>query len=153
PTETAVPLELENESTPTGNVCGYFSVTADRPAYGCYPENRGKEGIGHSHKMFEALDVLGFLPEANRRIQVSDNTPDVPHTSSDFYLEQLLEREAKEKNEEKTQTVDALLAEAWRDRGAWEPDIRLLDRIGRTFGTFSPRSLSELQEQSKSLPD
>jgi thiol-disulfide isomerase/thioredoxin len=153
PADTAVSSEPESPSTPTGNVCGYFSVTADRPAYGCYPENRGKEGIGHSHKMFEALDVLGALPEANKRVQVSDSTPDVPHTSSDFYLEQLLERVAKEKGEEKTQTVDALIAEAWHDRGAWEPEIRLLDRIGRTFGTFSPRSLSELQEQSKSLPD
>ena len=31
---------------PAGNVCGYFASTADRPAYGCYPENRGRENVG-----------------------------------------------------------------------------------------------------------
>jgi thiol-disulfide isomerase/thioredoxin len=138
---------------PTGNVCGYYSVTADRPAYGCYPENRGKDGIGHSHHLFEALDVLGTLPEANKRVQVTDRTPDVPFASSSFYLEQLLRRAAEAEKRDATEFIDALLAEAWRDRAAWEPQIRLLDRIGRTFGTFSPRSLKELKTESETLPD
>ena len=33
---------------PDGSTCGYFSSTADRPAYGCYPENRGRDNVGHS---------------------------------------------------------------------------------------------------------
>src|SRR2546430_4525711 len=40
---------------PAGNLCGYFSSTADRPAYGCYPENRGKENVGHSFHFIQAL--------------------------------------------------------------------------------------------------
>ena len=40
---------------PAGNVCGYFASTADRPAYGCYPENRGRENVGHSFHFLEAL--------------------------------------------------------------------------------------------------
>ena len=38
-----------------------------------------------------------------------------------------------------------------RDTAAWEPEIRLLDRIGHTFGSFSPRSLAELEEQAGAL--
>src|SRR6185295_11857935 len=49
--------------------------------------------------------------------------------------------------------VDILLAEAWQDRGAHEADVRLLDSVGQTFGSFSPRSLRELQEQALVLPD
>jgi hypothetical protein len=41
---------------------------------------------------------------------------------------------------------------AWRRKGAWEPEIRLLDAVGQSFGVFSPRSLGELQEQALRLP-
>lgn len=182
----------DGSGDPTGNVCGYYSVTADRPAYGCYPENRGKDGIGHSHHLIEALHVLGALPEANKRIQVTDRSPDVPFTSSTFYLGELLLRasaadrkkaDSKKKSsadkkgteasahgpdstppagaqpventadDDAAELIDTMLAEAWRDRGAWEPQIRLLDRIGHTFGTFSPRSIKELHTESQTLPD
>ena len=49
--------------------------------------------------------------------------------------------------------VDQLLQEAWKNKEIWEPEIRLLDRIGETYGYFSPRSLAEIAEQSSSLPD
>lgn len=140
-------------SHPGGNVCGYFSVTADRPAYGCYPENRGKDGIGFSHRLFEALEVLGTLPEAHRRTQVTDDTPDVPLRTTNRYLEDLLQRAAERSGRDLAAFIDDLLAAAWRDRKAWEAEIRLLDRIGHTFGTFSPRSLRELQEESEALPE
>jgi thiol-disulfide isomerase/thioredoxin len=143
----------DGSGEPSGNVCGYYSVTADRPAYGCYPENRGKDGIGHSHQLFEALDVLGALPEANKRIQVTDRTPDVPFASSSFYLDQLLRSAAESAKEDPEKFIDGWLNQAWRDRAAWEPQIRLLDRIGHTFGSFSPRSLHELQAESEALPD
>src|SRR5207247_693319 len=41
--------------------------------------------------------------------------------------------------------VDALLREAWKQRAQWEPELRLLDRIGQTFGLTSPRSLAEVE--------
>src|SRR4029453_19154826 len=33
---------------PAVNLCSSFASTADRSAYGCYPENRGRENVGHS---------------------------------------------------------------------------------------------------------
>ena len=47
--------------------------------------------------------------------------------------------------------MDGLLAQAWRTRATWEPEIRLLDAIGQQFGTFSPRSLGEIEEQAARL--
>lgn len=132
------------------NVCGYFASSADRPAYGCYPENRGVDGVGHSHHFLRGIELLGTLDEAHRHVLVADDSPDVPHTSSDVFLRGLLERQANEK--ELAEAVDERLDAAWRDRSRWEADIRLLDRIGQTYGMFSPRSLKELEKQIALLP-
>jgi thiol-disulfide isomerase/thioredoxin len=143
----------DSKEAPLGKVCGYFSTTADRPAFGCYPEDRGREGIGHSHRLFDALTRVGNLPGAHRRALVNDQTPDAPNRSSDFYLEQLLEKEAQDSGRELPAVVDELLREAWRDRALWEPELRLLDRIAHSFGLFSPRSLAELDAEAEGLPE
>lgn len=138
---------------PSGAVCGYFSTTPERFAYGCYPENLGKKNIGHSFRFIEAMRSSGEFPEAHRRVLVTDRTPDVPNRSSDFYIGKLIESEAQRQGKEPEAFVDELLDEAWRARGRYEREIRLLDRIGETFGSFSPRSLAELEAQAKDLPE
>ena len=138
---------------PTGKVCGFFSSTADRQAYGCYPENRDKDNVGHSFAFIEHLAAGYSLPEAHNGILVTDQTPDVPLKTSDAYLEKQLEQVARARGEKLDVVIDELLTRAWRDKGAWEPELRLLDRIGQTFGYFSPRSVAELQEQAQRLLD
>jgi thiol-disulfide isomerase/thioredoxin len=138
---------------PSGATCGYFSSTPDRPAYGCYPENRGKDNVGHSFHFLEALARSHSLPAAHVEVLATDRTPDVPIRSSDVYLEELLTRAAEKAGQERADLINRLLREAWEDKAAWEPDIRLLDRIAHAFGFFSPRSLAELEDQTKSLPD
>jgi thiol-disulfide isomerase/thioredoxin len=141
------------DGRPSGNVCGYFSSTPDRPAYGCYPENRGKDNVGHSFHFIEALETTPELSAAHAQVLVDDQTPDVPNRTSDVYLEQRLDAAAKAAGKERAVLVDELLREAWHDRGAWETDIRLLDRIAHSFGFASPRSLEELDRQTHTLPD
>jgi thiol-disulfide isomerase/thioredoxin len=138
--------------TTNGNVCGYFASTADRPAYGCYPENRGLDGVGHSHHFFDALNALGRMSEAENRVQVTDDSPDVPHTTSDFYLQQLIAGLAQKSDRQPLEVADELIGHAFHNRAQWEPEIRLMDRVGTTFGMFSPRSLAELELQTKMLP-
>src|SRR5204863_50369 len=87
-------VAVEPDAPPTGNLCGYFSSTADRPAYGCYPENRGKENVGHSFHFIQALAIARRFPDAHLQVLVSDATPDVPLRTSDVYLEDLLRRKA-----------------------------------------------------------
>jgi hypothetical protein len=82
-----------------GNVCGYFSSTADRPAYGCYPENRGRENVGHSFHFLETFAATGRLEAAHDEVLVADATPDVPLRSSDLYLASVL-RDAAAASEE-----------------------------------------------------
>ena len=138
---------------PAGNVCGFFSSTADRQAYGCYPENRDKDNVGHSFDFIEGLTAGYTFPEAHRRVLVTDQTPDVPLQTSDIYLEKLLDGAARARGKDLDTLTDELLMRAWHDRSAWEPDIRLLDRIGQAFGSFSPRSVAELQAHARLLPD
>jgi thiol-disulfide isomerase/thioredoxin len=136
---------------PSGNICGYFSSTADRPAYGCYPENRGRENVGHSFHFLETFAATGRLAAAHDEVLVADATPDVPLRSSDVYLGALLERAAQAADRPLVDFVDALLADAWHDRKAWEADLRRLDRVGAAFGIFSPRSLRELDAESQRI--
>ena len=136
---------------PNDRVCGYFSTTADRKAYGCYPQNMGVDNLGHSFRLIHALAQGGSFAAAHDDILTTDTTPDVPLKTSDMFLDELLGRVAKADNEELEAFTDALLAEAWKDKAAWEPEIRLLDRIGAAFGLFSPRSLAEFAEQSSAL--
>jgi thiol-disulfide isomerase/thioredoxin len=134
------------DSTPSGDVCGFYSTTADRPAYGCYPEGRDRDRIGHAFRFIDALRRQSTLDTAHREVLLNDSTPDVPLRSSDLYLESLLERDAERRNIDVEQFVDELLREAWTDRGRWEPELRLLDMLGSVYGTFSPRNLTEFRE-------
>ncbi len=143
----------DDDPLPSGDVCGFFSAPPDRPAYGCYPENRGKEGVGHSHRFLEAVGELGRFADAERRVLVTDDTPDIPHATSDVWFERRLRAAAEAADQAPRDYVDGLIAEAWRDRGAYEPEIRLLDQIGHAYGTFSPRSVAELDEQTRALPE
>jgi thiol-disulfide isomerase/thioredoxin len=101
--------------------------------------------------MFEALAAFRRLPDAQREVLVTDGTPDVPHATTGFLLAQWLERNAALGGHETSDFVDMLLAEAWQDPLAWEREIRLLDRVGQTFGFSSPRSLAQLEAQAQGL--
>jgi hypothetical protein len=46
------------DKLPGGNVCGYFSTTADRKAHGCYPEASGKQFATYTDRWRRALDDL-----------------------------------------------------------------------------------------------
>ncbi|GIW41462.1 MAG: hypothetical protein KatS3mg076_2039 [Candidatus Binatia bacterium] len=141
----------DEDLDPRPGLCGFFSTTADRPAYGCYPENLGKEGIGHSHHFFEAWAAGLDFAAAHEAVLGLDDSPDVPLSTSDFFLEELLAAAADEEGMDPSEFVDRLLEEAWQDPKRWEPEIRLLDRIGQVFGMASPRSLAELEEREETL--
>ncbi len=137
---------------PSGDVCGFFSAPRDLPAYGCYPEGRDRDRLGHAFEFIEALGRQASAGGAHAEVLVTDDTPDVPLRTSDIYLERLLMKEAEARGEPLEALADSLLALAWRDRAAWEPQIRLLDRLGDAFGTFSPRTLAELTAYDAELP-
>jgi thiol-disulfide isomerase/thioredoxin len=135
-------------AAPDGLTCGYFSSTADRPAYGCYPENRGRDNVGHSFHFIAALAQRGDLPSAHEEVLVNDASPDVPLRTSDLHLGEVLDRAAAAAGQKRAAFVDALLAQAWRTPEPWEPDIRLLDRVAHAYGFAGPRSMTALDSQT-----
>jgi thiol-disulfide isomerase/thioredoxin len=131
--------------------CGYFSSTADRPAYGCYAENRGADDVGHSIRFIEALAAGEAFPASHRHALASDHTPDVPLRTTDVFLRDRLERAAEARKVDVADYADGLLLEAWRDKRSFESDIRLLDRVGQSYGFASLRSLEEVDGQLDQL--
>lgn len=136
-----------------GQRCGFFSTVAERPAYGCYAENLGRKNVGHAFHFLRAWAEFHSTARAHEETLVRDATPDVPLRSSEEYLRGLLEEEARRQGGKLESVTDALLAEAAKDAHRWETHIRLIDRVAHAYGLFSPRSLSEIQEQERQLPD
>jgi thiol-disulfide isomerase/thioredoxin len=121
--------------------CGYFSTTRDRRAYGCYPENRGRDNVGHSFLFLRALASSGRPDEAHAETLVGDATPDVPIRTSDRFLERLLTRAA---NGAPTLYVDELLSRVWQAPERWRDQADLLDRVADRFGMPGPSALATL---------
>ena len=132
------------------DACGVFSVPSDRRAYGCYPEGREKF-IGHGFRLIDSLSRQPTLAAGHREVLVTDRTPDVPLRSSDAFLVRRVEAEATRTSKPVEEVADALLAKAWADRTRFEAEMRLLDDIADAFGTFSPRTLAELERSSEAL--
>ena len=82
-------------STWQGPVCGYFATSADRPAYGCFPESSTDDRMGHAFSFIDALAARASLPEVHAEVLVADQSPDVPLRSSDVFLADLLAAAAK----------------------------------------------------------
>jgi thiol-disulfide isomerase/thioredoxin len=140
-----------NSELPSGDVCGFYSTPRDRPAYGCYPEGRDRDRMGHGFRFIEAMSRHGALDEVHDAVLLLDTSPDVPIRTSDLYLERLLSREAEASGKPFDDLVDEKLALAWKNRAHWEPEIRLMDRIGEVYGFPSPRTLAELKPRLSSL--
>lgn len=137
---------------PDGQVCGYFASTAERFAYGCYAENRGRENVGYSFRLLDAVRRTAELASAHDRVLLTDRTPDVPHKTSDAYLSSLLKVEARDRGQSDEALIDTLLEQAWADDVHYATAFGEIDRIGRAYGSFSPRSLSELADRLVNLP-
>jgi hypothetical protein len=140
-------------SDPDRDVCGYFSSTADRPAYGCYPENRGKRNIGHSFRFIEALRRSSDFVSAHEQVLLTDQTPDVPLRTSDQYLRRLLLRGARASGQSLEEFADRLLEQAWGDELHYRLLVEQIDAIGTTYGSSSPRSIRILDQEAHNFPE
>jgi hypothetical protein len=137
---------------PSGAACGYFSSTADRPAYGCYPEVRGAEAVGHAFEFLQALSSRGGFSAAHASVLVSDQSPDVPLRSSEVFLDEILLRAARVERADENRFVDDILGKAWADKGfAAERDRA--SRLAGQYGLPPLRepSLAEINQRTNEL--
>lgn len=129
-----------------GNLCGFFSTLADRPAWGCFPESLdSRDRLGHSLRMIEALRAGFDLDRAHLRVLTGDRTPNVPQRTSDAYLQRLLHRAANERGVPIGKLADRLLGRAWKQPGRWQWQRTVLDALSRRVGVAPVRSLRHLQ--------
>jgi hypothetical protein len=137
---------------PSGAACGYFSSTADRPAYGCYPEVRGVEAVGHAFEFLQALSRNGGFAGAHDRVLLSDQSPDVPLRSSDVFLDEILLRAARARRADENKFVDETLAKAWAGKGFAESRERA-DRLAVQYGLPRLReyTLAEINQRGDEL--
>jgi thiol-disulfide isomerase/thioredoxin len=125
-------------------VCGYFSSTADRPAYGCFPENVGDDTVGHAHDFARALAATHSMPQAHAAVVRLDVTPDVPLRTSDLELERLVRAAASRDATPLWTTVARLLGPDWRQQPALRAEVTELDALAASFGLPVPLDLDAL---------
>ena len=101
-------LELRERGV---DVCGVFSVPADRQATGCFPDRDGRQ-IGHGFRVSEALARAATVAEMQDYLVSFDGGPDVPVRTSDVLLWTALLDEAERRGEDVTATADRLLSQA-----------------------------------------
>ena len=140
-----------SDPLPSGDVCGFYSTTRDRQAFGCYPEGRDRDRVGHAFHFIDSMERHPSLVDAHDEVLVGDDSPDVPIRTSDVFFERLLSDAADKAGVKTEALIDDLLGAAWKSRARWEESIRLLDRLGEVYGTFSPRTLKELDPRIEDL--
>jgi hypothetical protein len=138
---------------PSGAVCGYFSSTADRRAYGCYPDVRGREEIGHAFAFGTALAAHGRFARAHAEVLLSDQTPDVPLRTSDVFLADTIARAARRQRKHEARLADEILARAWQV--GFQAERELAVRLAAGFGLERPSALTlaDLGRQMDELED
>ena len=131
-------LDLRAEGV---DVCGFFSVPADRQATGCFPERDGAP-VGHGFRFADAIARSAHLGEVHDHLVREDRGPDVPLRTSDVWLWEALSQEADRRGEDVVQTVDRILAEP--DAGH-DPEARAqLAALAARLGMPPPTRLSEV---------
>ncbi|MFN3199188.1 MAG: redoxin domain-containing protein [Bradymonadia bacterium] len=130
------------ESLP--NVCGAFSTTAERVAYGCYPDLATQDDIGHFMRLLDGLEGSGSLAAASDAALVLDDTPDVPHLTSDALLWRHLARTSEQTGVPLATFVD-------QNRSEPAPSTALIEEVSRAYGLGPLPTYAALSERLDAL--
>lgn len=123
---------------PDGRTCGFYSVPRDLVAYGCYAGGHD-DRIGHGFRFVDALGTAATLADAQRAVVLADDSPDVPVTTSDLYLERLLRERAVAEDVPLTTLIGRLLP-----AGGQDPS---LDALSQRFGVPTLRTLDAVSAE------
>ena len=134
---------------PDGNACGFYATRNDRFAYGCYPEGRGRDQIGHAFQFIDAMRDHDSLDDAHAQVSLLDDSPDVPLRSSDIFLARRLEAEASARELDLDTMTDELLGAAFKDPKKHAAALDLIDRIASTYDLTSHRALQTLSRDTE----
>ncbi len=137
---------------PSGDRCGFYSTTAKRPAFGCYPDTSKQSFVGYGYRFAKALSRASTLEEAHRLVNLTDKTPDIPLRSSDSYLYNLLQVEAQRQGQSLGQFADQLLSRHRRSGyPGYQKDNELLKAIAKRFNLQKPLYTRQTSRWSRDL--
>ncbi len=139
------------DAAPTGNTCGFFSTQRDRFAYGCYPEGRGREKIGYAFQFIDAMTRHQNFTQAHEEVMLHDDSPDVPLRSSDVFLRDLIQRQAKRKHIQPETLTDQLLAKAQNSPKRWAQERDLITGLATYAGLSAPQTLTTLTREGEEM--
>jgi hypothetical protein len=134
---------------PSGAACGYFATTADRPAYGCYPEANTLDRSGHAFAVLNALRTTGSLPAAHSQVLLRDQTPDVPLRTLDAFLADRLRRAARVAGTDEQSFADLVLRQTPAAQRAREWKLAL--GVAEAFGLPPPTDLASVQKLAEGM--
>lgn len=112
------------------NTCGAFSTTAERVAYGCYPQLAARTDVGHFLRLLEGLERAGHLAGASDDALLHDDAPDAPHLTSDAFLFEQLSQAAQAAGAPLDTFLDDRLAAVDPAHPAW----RLVAQASARYG-------------------
>ena len=123
---------------PDGRSCGFYSVPRDLVAYGCYAGGH-QDRIGHGFRFVDAFGGAVTLADAQQAVVLSDDSPDVPVSTSDLYLERLLRDRAERVRGNLEGVVHALLPDGYEDETT--------RALAARFGTPLLRTLADVEAE------
>lgn len=127
------------------NTCGAFSANDDSVAYGCFSELAVRPTLGHFMQVLDGLKATGSLRGASDWAVLTDDTPDVPHLTSDTYTSDALFDEAESRQRSVDALVDEGLLIAAADPSAEDTlSLRLAAKLITAYGLGPVTNQSEL---------
>ena len=137
---------------PVGSTCGFYAATAERMAYGCYPDANAEDD-GYAIRFASALARRSSVVASHEEVLVSDRTPDVPLRSSELALERFVRRVAEGRRMSLEELVSAEASAALTRPDAGRQPA-LVEEVAGSFSIPVPRepgSLAELDGRLQTL--
>jgi thiol-disulfide isomerase/thioredoxin len=134
-------------------VCGAFSATAHRAAYGCFSLSTKRKLVGHFALMNQGLKRNGRLDLASRWASERDETPDTPHLSSDAFASRIVRERSEALGIPQGHIVDGALPQLNRLNKSHQELAQSITRIALRFNLGLVQSYSHARQLLKEVHD
>ena len=138
-------------STMDSRVCGAYSSTQSRAAYGCFslPAQEGK--IGHFMNFNQGLKQSGRLDLSSHWTVEHDRTPDTPHLSSDAFVMRVIQERAEALGIPVGHLVDSALPQLGQLNEYEQRVIKTITHTSLNFNLGLINSFSRASELSREV--
>lgn len=127
-------------------VCGAFSATERRAAYGCFSKPIKDKLTGHFALFTQGLKQSGRLDQASRWTTERDETPDTPHLSSDAFVSRIAHERSEALGIPSGHIIDGALPDPQKLDEEQRETARSITQISLKFNLGLVRSYTHAQQ-------